>query len=188
MKLLGFRSKKGWKMGLATFGYGFILIIIALIIIDPSSEENKKASTEPDETEKATAEQIEKESEIYQPLDISCDNVSLKDDISCIFNQAFNKLKSGENAVYDHYYVEKYNQTSIKLKLKSDIEKETIFKHFKDAMKKAVDEKELKELTIEFYDDNEELIDSFSFIGEDDVKSYDWNEVKWNDVSDFAKN
>ncbi|WP_332629185.1 hypothetical protein [Halalkalibacter flavus] len=58
MKILGFRSKKGWKMGLATFGYGFILMVIIIAIIDPSTEE----TTAPVEAEETTpVEDVEEE-------------------------------------------------------------------------------------------------------------------------------
>jgi len=39
MKILGFRSKKNWKMFLASLVYGFIALFIIIAIIDPSSEE-----------------------------------------------------------------------------------------------------------------------------------------------------
>jgi len=39
MKILGFRSKKNWKMFSASLVYGFIALFIIIAIIDPSSEE-----------------------------------------------------------------------------------------------------------------------------------------------------
>lgn len=59
MKLLGYRSKTGWKMGLATFVYGFILLFIVIAIIDPSSEEIASESIEAEETETEEEEATE---------------------------------------------------------------------------------------------------------------------------------
>lgn len=39
LKIPGYRSKTPWKMGVATFVYALILMIIVIAIIDPSSEE-----------------------------------------------------------------------------------------------------------------------------------------------------
>jgi hypothetical protein len=51
MKIPGYRSKKGWKMALATFGYGFILLVIIIAIIDPSTEETATPVTAEAEVE-----------------------------------------------------------------------------------------------------------------------------------------
>jgi hypothetical protein len=40
MKLFGYRSKTPWKMALATFSYGLVLMIIVIAIINPSSEDD----------------------------------------------------------------------------------------------------------------------------------------------------
>ena len=40
MKLFGYRSKTPWKMALATFTYGLVLLIIVIAIINPSSEDD----------------------------------------------------------------------------------------------------------------------------------------------------
>ena len=40
MKLFGYRSKTPWKMALATFTYGLVLMIIVIAFINPSSEDN----------------------------------------------------------------------------------------------------------------------------------------------------
>lgn len=52
MKLFGYRSKKPWKMALATFTYGLVLMIVVIAIINPSSEddntgENNIVETDP---------------------------------------------------------------------------------------------------------------------------------------------
>ncbi|GAE35469.1 hypothetical protein [Halalkalibacter akibai] len=39
MKIPGFRSGKGWKMGLATLGYGLALLFIASMVFGPFTEE-----------------------------------------------------------------------------------------------------------------------------------------------------
>lgn len=40
MKLFGYRSKKPWKMALATFTYGLVLMIVVIAIINPSSDDD----------------------------------------------------------------------------------------------------------------------------------------------------
>lgn len=39
MKLIGFRTKTGWKMTLSTIVYGLFGLIVLMMIIDPSAEE-----------------------------------------------------------------------------------------------------------------------------------------------------
>lgn len=38
IKILGYRSKTPWKMGIATFIYGLVIVVVIIAIIDPSSE------------------------------------------------------------------------------------------------------------------------------------------------------
>lgn len=40
MKIIGYRSKKPWKMAMATFFYGLVLMVIVIAVIDPSTEDN----------------------------------------------------------------------------------------------------------------------------------------------------
>lgn len=123
----------------------------------------------------------------YPVKQISCKDISLSEDINCIFNKAFVDMKVEGSAVVDSYYVQKYNQTSITLKLKPGIDKETVFTHFKNAMNVAVKEDALKEFTVDIKDENNEVIDGYSFIGDDNVKEYNWKTVKWNEVSIYGK-
>ncbi|WP_088105226.1 hypothetical protein [Halalkalibacter urbisdiaboli] len=67
MKLVGFRSKKPWKMGCAGFFYAFVLLVIVIAIIDPSTEENAEPASadveaeEPEEVEEEVTEPQEEE-------------------------------------------------------------------------------------------------------------------------------
>jgi hypothetical protein len=71
MKIPGYRSRKGWKMGLATFGYGFILLVIIIAIIDPSTEEAAAPveAEEPAEVEEIEEEATEPETEEVEEVD-----------------------------------------------------------------------------------------------------------------------
>ncbi|MGF7049099.1 hypothetical protein J2T13_003607 [Paenibacillus sp. DS2015] len=55
MKIFGFRSKKKWKMFLASITYAFILMVIVIAIIDPSSE---KTATPDEATPAVTTEPV----------------------------------------------------------------------------------------------------------------------------------
>jgi hypothetical protein len=151
----------------------FFLIVLTILILDISNDDTTKVV------------KVVKE-EFYPAQEISCNDGSLKEDIICIFNQAFADLKSKNEAVTDHYFVEKYNQTSVKVHVKDGIDQKEIFPHFRNAMKTAVNEKELKEFTVEFLDENDEIVDSYSFIGENNLKDYNWDDVEWKEVSVFA--
>lgn len=136
----------------------FLLILLTILIIDISNDDN---------TSKV----------------ISCEEVSLEEDMKCIFNQAFSELKLKENAVTDHYFVEKYNQTSLEISVKNEVDPQDIFPQMKRAMKVASEEKDLKEFTVEFINGKGDIIDGYSFIGKDNLKDYNWNDVEWEEVS-----
>jgi 50S ribosomal subunit-associated GTPase HflX len=149
----------------------FFLIILTFLIVDISNDDTNKV--------------VNEETDTVQ--EISCDQVSLEEDITCIFNQAFTDLKLKDEAVTDHYFVEKYNQTSIEVSVRNEVGYEDIFPKLKEAMKTASKEKELKEFTVKFKNGKGEIIDGFSFIGDDNLKDYNWDDVKWEDVSSYAK-
>lgn len=43
-KIPGFRSGKGWKMGVATFFYAFVLMVVVIAILDPPTEDPATAA------------------------------------------------------------------------------------------------------------------------------------------------
>ena len=47
MKFFGYRSKKPWKMILATFTYALLLMIVVIAFIDPSSDKNNVVDVDP---------------------------------------------------------------------------------------------------------------------------------------------
>jgi hypothetical protein len=143
-----------------SFG-AFFLVVLTILIVDISNDDTAAK-------------------------DISCEDVSLEEDMKCIFNQAFSELKLKENAVTDHYFVEKYNQTSIEVRVKNEVGHQDIFPQMKKAMKVASEEKDLKEFTVEFINGKGDIVDGYSFIGEDSLKDYNWDEVEWNEVSILA--
>jgi hypothetical protein len=160
--------KKTLKWIGVSFG-AFFLVVLILLIVDISNDETATVKENTNPTNK-----------------IYCEDVSLKDDITCIFNQAFSDLKLKENAVTDHYYVEKYNQTSIEVSVRNEVDHKDIFPQLKKAMKAASKEDELKEFTVEFVNGKGDKVDGYSFIGKDSLKDYNWDEVKWNEVSIYA--
>ncbi|USK40184.1 hypothetical protein LIS77_06715 [Cytobacillus firmus] len=175
--------KKVLKFGCLGFIGLFVLIVAIALFTGDDSKETANTTVEKKDSKR---EEILAELKEYPIQEIKCEDVSLEEDITCIFNQAFTNLKAGENAVYEHYFVEKYQQTSIKVRVKNDIDKVVIFEHFKNAMHSAAKENDLKELTVDFYNEEDELVDAYSFTGNNDLRNYDWDTIRWDEVSKLA--
>jgi len=96
MKILGFRSKTNWKMGLATFVYGIIAVIVMLIIIDPSSEE-------------VTVDEVEAKDPIVEEVEEVVERV----EVSLLTTEIENKITEWVSAstMYELYKLEADEET-----------------------------------------------------------------------------